>query len=310
MPGGKRDGSGRKKLPESEKKVKMLLSFEPVVEKWIRYKAPENHSQFVNNIMKNTMVASTTKIIALVNQAGGVAKTTMTMNIGYQLAKLGHRVLLVDLDPQATLTDFMGLESHSLEQTVGDSLLDESVELAIHSGLHGMDLSPCNLDLSVAEFKLVAAIGREMRLKSILKKHLSSYDYILIDCPPNLGILSAIGLTAATHVLVPVQTQYKAYLGVDNLLSTIDTIRTQVNSELQIAGFIPTLHSNTTQNASILEALRTNLSAIAPICEPVNRATAFADASMAHLPLALFDAKHPAVTVLESIAKLLETLNA
>jgi chromosome partitioning protein len=310
MAGGKRVGSGRKKLDRSAKKVRMLLNFDPTVAEWVRDKADNQYSKFVNNILKDTIdLEPKAKIITLVNQAGGVAKTTMTMNIGYQLAKLGHRVLLIDLDPQASLTDFMGLESYNLEQTVGDSLLDENIDLIIHPDLHSMDLSPSNLDLSATEFKLVAAIGREMRLKSVLKKHLSNYDFILIDCPPNLGILSAIGLTAATHVLVPVETQYKAYQGVDNLLFTIDTIRTQVNPGLKIAGFIPTRHANTKQNIAILAALHENLSEIAPIYEPVPRATAFADASMAHVPLGIFARSHPAVAILESIAKSLEELN-
>ncbi len=316
--GGKREGSGKKKLDPSQKKIRMLINLDPAIAKWVRDNAQSRYSQFINNNLKYmhdltekelSQQKSPSKIIAFVNQAGGVAKTTMTMNLGYQLAQLGHRILLVDLDPQAALTDFMGLEPYDLKQTVGDSLLDDSIDLAIHKDLHGMDLAPCNLSLSTTEFKLVAAIGREMRLKNVLKKHLFDYDFILIDCPPNLGILSAIGLTAATHVVVPTQTNWKSYRGVSDLLETIDTIRTQVNPDLKIAGFVPTIYSaNTSHDLAILEATKENLGKVAPIFETVPRATAFAGASMAHLPLALFSRSHPALKSLKSIAKSLESV--
>lgn len=314
--GGKREGAGKKKVDPTLKKVRRLVNFDPAVDRWIRDSAPHsNYSQFINNNLKYMQDRTQaevsqrkSKIVAFVNQAGGVAKTTMTMNIGYQLAQLGHRILLIDLDPQAALTDFMGLEPYDLKQTVGDSLLDESIDLAIHRNLHGMDLAPCNLSLSTTEFKLVAAIGREMRLKNVLKKQLPDYDFILIDCPPNLGILSALGLTAATHVVIPTQTNWKSYRGVGDLLETIDTIRTQVNLDLKIAGFIPTIYSNTSHDLAILEATKENLAKIAPIFETVPRATAFAGASMAHQPLALFSRSHPALKSLNSIAKSLEQL--
>lgn len=308
--GGRRKGAGRKKSSPAEHKVKVHLNLDPAVTKWIQTNAQSSNSQFVNDKLKLIMKSEhTSRTIAIVNQAGGVAKTTTTMNIGYHLAQSGHRVLLVDLDPQASLSDFMGLEPYDLTRTVADSLLDENVELAIHPNLHGMDLAPCNLDLSAAEFQLSTAMAREMRLKYVLDQHLSNYDFILIDCPPNLGVLSLIALSAATHVLVPIQTQYKSYRAISYLLETIGKVKNYINPGLKIAGFIPTLHAKTTQNLLILEGLKEQLAEIAPLLPAIPRATAFADASMSHKPLAVFARSHPAVPVLESIAQFLEKLD-
>jgi chromosome partitioning protein len=122
------------------------------------------------------------KIIAFFNQAGGVAKTSLTMNVGYQLSQQEQRVLLVDIDPQASLTVFMGLESHELENIIADCLLDEDAPLPIHKGLHGMDLVPSNIDLSAVEIQLSSVMAREIRLKQALADELDNYDFILIDC--------------------------------------------------------------------------------------------------------------------------------
>ncbi|HEY9909375.1 MAG TPA: ParA family protein [Thermosynechococcaceae cyanobacterium] len=247
------------------------------------------------------------KTIAIFNQAGGVAKTTLTMNLGYHLGQHGHRVLLVDMDPQASLTTFMGLEPYELEPTIVDSLLKE-VKLPIHRQIHGIDLLPANITLSSAEFQLASAIAREWKLKRALSSVTEDYDYTLIDCPPTLGILSILSLVAATHVLIPLQTHYKAYKGVDLLLDTIRQIREQVNPTLQIAGLIPTMYSNTGQDRTILEAVRQQLENVAPLYPAIPRAIAFADASMSHQPLALYDPKHPAVQILITLSKHLETL--
>lgn len=247
------------------------------------------------------------KTIAVFNQAGGVAKTTLTMNLGYHFNQHGHSVLLVDMDPQASLTTFMGLEPYDLEVTITNCLLGD-LPLPLHKGIHGMDLVPANISLSGAEFQLSSAIAREWKLKRALAKISDTYDFILIDCPPTLGILSILSLVAATHVLIPLQTHYKAYKGADLLLDTVRQIREQVNPELSIAGIIPTMFAGTGQDKTILEAVHQQLDNIAPILPSVPRAIAFADASMSHLPLALYDPKHNAVKVLESIVQTLEKI--
>jgi chromosome partitioning protein len=247
------------------------------------------------------------RIIAVFNQAGGVAKTTLAMNLGYQLSQREHRVLLVDIDPQASLTTFMGLEPYELEETIADSLLKDA-RLPIHHGLHQMDLIPANITLSGAEFQLASAIAREWKLKRVLSSAIDNYQFILIDCPPTLGILSILSLVAATHVLIPLQTHYKAYKGADLLLDTVRQIKEQVNPELKIAGIIPTMLANTGQDRAILEAVQQQLAHVAPIYPAVPRAIAFADASMSRQPLAVYDSKHPAVKVLDSIVENLEML--
>jgi chromosome partitioning protein len=249
------------------------------------------------------------KIIAFFNQAGGVAKTSLTMNIGYQLSLLQQRVLLVDLDPQASLTIFMGLESHELVSIIADSLLDEDTPLPIHRGLHGMDLVPANIDLSAVEIQLSSVMARETRLQQALAGELNNYDFILIDCPPSLGILSILALTAATHVLVPVQTHFKAFKGVELLLDTIAKVKKRINPGLGIAGFVPTLYTNASQDRQILEALQEQVSSLATVFPPIPRATAFADAAMSLQPLAIYAPRHPAIATLEMIALSLEKLN-
>ena len=249
-----------------------------------------------------------TKIIALFNQAGGVCKTSLAMNVGYQLGQRHHRVLLVDLDPQASLTTFMGLEPHELEETIADAVLDEDDEsLPVHTNLHGVHLCPSNITLSAAELQLASVMARETRLRQALAPVQHNYDFILIDCPPSLGVLSILGLTAATHVLVPIQTHFKAFKGTELLLNTIKQVKRRVNPSLAIAGFVPTLYQSTaSQDHTILEALNEQLSPLATVFDPIPRATAFADAAMSLQPLAIYAPKHPGVSALNAIASGLE----
>ncbi len=151
-----------------------------------------------------------TKIIALFNQSGGVGKTTLTMNLGYHLGQKKNRVLLVDIDPQASLTTFMGIDPEELERTIYESVVGEE-PIYIIEQINGLDLVPANINLSAAELELVSSLMREVRLKNALASIADKYDFILIDCPPSLGILTVLSLVAATRVLVPIQTQFKSF---------------------------------------------------------------------------------------------------
>ncbi len=248
------------------------------------------------------------KIIAIFNQAGGVMKTSLTMNLGYQLHLKKHHVLLVDVDPQASLTMFMGLEPHELEAIVGDSILKSETQLPIHHNLHGMDLIPANITLSAVELQLASVMAREVRLKQALEPILDQYNFIFIDCPPSLGVLSILSLSAATHVLIPIQTHFKAFKGTELLLDTIKQVKKHINPKLAIAGFVPTLYANASQDKVILEALQQQLSPLAPVFDTIPRATAFADAAMNRQPLAIYASKHPAIVVLNKIAQGMEKL--
>lgn len=240
--------------------------------------------------------------IAIFNQAGGVGKTTLTMNIGYHLAQLKQKVLLLDLDPQASLTIFCGLKPKELLKTVYESLFQET-SLPICSDIHGMDLVPANINLSALEKTLADAIMKELRLKNALENLQNQYDFILIDCPPSLGFLSIMSLIASTHVLVPIQTQYKAIMGTQQLIDTIKRVRKYGNSTVKLAGVVPTMFdSRAKQEQESLKRIQ-NAFVQATVWPPIVRATDFVNASQAHVPFAHYAPKHSSVRILETIAK-------
>lgn len=242
------------------------------------------------------------RTIAVFNQAGGVGKTTLTMNLGYHLAEFNKKILLLDVDPQASLTVFFGLKSKELSSTVYESLVKET-PLPVHSDLHGMDLVPANINLSAAEKTLSDEIMKELRLKNALEPLQSHYDFILIDCPPSLGFLSIMSLIAATHVLIPIQTQYKAIMGTQQLIDTIQRVRKYGNPKIQLAGVIPTMFDSRAKQEQ--ESLKRIQKAFAKtiVSSPIPRATDFINASQAHVPFALYAPKHPSVAILQAIAK-------
>jgi len=240
------------------------------------------------------------KIIAFFNQAGGVGKTTITQNIGYHLAQNQKKVLLIDLDPQASLTSFMGLEPAEQETTIYQPLVEEqSLNLPIQTNLFGLDFISSNLLLANAEQQLIFANLREFRLQQLLEPIRSNYDFILIDCPPSLGLLSLIALVASDGVIVPVQTQFKATVGTDSLLQTVYKVRKQINSNLEILGFIPTqyLRTNKTEQR-VLELIDEQLSTVAPILTPLPRATAIAEATEYGMPFSLTPKKNATIVKL------------
>jgi chromosome partitioning protein len=249
-------------------------------------------------------------VISLFNQAGGVGKTTLAQNLGYQLSCLSHRILLVDLDPQASLTSFMGIEPADLSDTIYTSLVEEEARPLATQKVHNLDLAPSNLLLANAEQQLIFAPLREYRLKNVLEPYLDNYDYILIDCPPSLGILSLIGLVASRYVLVPIQTQFKATVGTDSLLSTIYKIRKQIEPNLEIMGFVPTQYSkNNNTEQRVLDLLHEQLSSVAPIFDPLPRATSIAEATEYGQPYALSPKSHPAiVNIFVQYAKRIESI--
>ena len=249
-----------------------------------------------------------TPAITLFNQSGGVGKTTLTMNLGYALAQLPFKVLLIDLDPQSSLTTFMGIEPTELSETLYDALIHEK-NLPILSSIHKMDLVPTNINLSVAELELVSAFNREARLKNTLNSVRAEYDFILIDCPPSLGLLSVLGLTAATHLLVPIETEFKSYFGTGLLLETVARIRRHVNPALLFAGFVPMkFDRRRSQHTRTYEQMQQELSVLGTVFTPVPDSTVFPDATEERLPLALFKPNHKAVEVLSSIAQTLAQL--
>jgi chromosome partitioning protein len=245
------------------------------------------------------------KIITVFNQAGGVGKTTLVMNLGYHLGQCGLRTLLIDMDPQASLTTFMGLDPVELDATIYESLID-TAPVPVKQDVHGMSLAPANLNLSAAELELVVADMRDLRLKDALVPLHDDFDVILIDCPPSLGILTYISLVAAHEVLVPIQTQFKAFQGTDLLLRTVARVRARPNRNLKITGFLPTMFDGrNSQDERTYAAIKEQLGSFGHVFTPIPRSTVFADAAEARQPLALYQPKHPAVEVLKNIGETL-----
>jgi chromosome partitioning protein len=247
------------------------------------------------------------RVFALFNQAGGVGKSTLTMNLGYSLATLKpkktNQVLLVDLDPQASLTVFMGADPDTIAASIYDAIVPET-GLPLIKEQHQMDLAPASQRLADAEQELVLADMRDVRLRDALESVQSQYDYILIDCPPSLGILSYLALVAADYILVPIQTQFKAFKGTDQLLGTLTRVKKRANPELQIAGFIPNLYdSRNSHDEIMLNAISEQLAPFGRVFSPIPKSTAFADAAMERKPLALYSTRHPAKKIIDSIAK-------
>jgi chromosome partitioning protein len=196
------------------------------------------------------------RVVAFTNQKGGVAKTTTTLNLGVAFQEMGHRALLVDLDPQGNLTMSLGLDPDSVRPSMYDVLVSGvSIEDAIHH--QELDVAVSNIDLAAAEIALSSLIGRERALsKALLQVH-DTYEFVLIDTPPSLGLLTINALTASDAVIVPVQCEYLSLRGLAQLERTLELVRDNLNPNVHIAGILPTMYdSRTVHGREAVEVLR------------------------------------------------------
>lgn len=187
-------------------------------------------------------------VIALANQKGGVGKTTTSINLGACLADNHQRVLLIDLDPQGNATSGLGIEKRNIKQSVYDVLINEVPlkEVIQPSSHQGLDIAPTTIALSGAEVELTNLMARETRLKDAFGDLRNKYDFILIDCPPSLGLLTINAFTAADSILIPVQSEYYALEGLSQLLNTVKLVKKHFNPEMKIEGVLLTMYDRRT----------------------------------------------------------------
>lgn len=201
-----------------------------------------------------------TRTIVVANQKGGVGKTTTVVNLGAALAAMGHRVLLIDMDPQAALTASFGLDPYNLPRSMYSVLIHENFSMARvlrPAGRTAMALAPASVDLASAEVQLVNMKKRAFRLRHALERNRIPFNFILIDTPPSLGLLTLNGLVGAREVLVPVQSHYLAMRGVRSLLETIWRVKRRLNPGLRLLGLLPTMYDPNSRHATeVIQELR------------------------------------------------------
>lgn len=192
-----------------------------------------------------------THIIAVANQKGGVGKTTTAVNLAASLAHIGFEVLLVDMDAQGNATSGLGIDKQSLEKTMYHVLVDEFPleQIVQPTVMEGLDIAPASVDLVGAEIELVPLMSREQRLAQAMNRVTAMYNYIIIDCPPSLGMLTINSLTAAQKVLIPIQCEYYALEGLGLLMNTINAVQQRLNPRLTIEGVVLTMYDSRTNLA-------------------------------------------------------------
>ncbi|HEY8476902.1 MAG TPA: AAA family ATPase [Chloroflexota bacterium] len=251
------------------------------------------------------------RTVAIANQKGGVGKTTTCLNLGAALAARGYRVLLVDLDPQGSLTSAAGIEPNELADTVYSAMMhylqeNEAPDLGgyLHAIGPSLDILPANIELSVAEVELQNAIRREYVLAEVLDPVADRYDVVLVDCPPSLSLLTVNALTAADEVLIPVVPEYLAARGLGLLLNMIQRVRkSRLNPRLAIAGVLLTMvDQRTSHGQEVVRSIRAHLDGLAPILGEVKRTVKVSEASAAGVPLLRYAARSDSAQAYDRVA--------
>ena len=242
------------------------------------------------------------RTLAFANQKGGVAKTTSTLSTAVALKERGRDVLVVDLDPQGALTYSLGVDPDELEETVNDVLV-RRLPAADVIKVREVDLLPANIDLAGAEAILLAKTGREYALQRALRDLGDRYDYILIDCPPSLGILTINGLTAAGEVVIPLQAEALSHRGVGQLIETLADIRHFTNPDLKVLGVIPTLFDGRSNHSKEVLADVGGRYDVRVLQPPVRRSIKFAEAAQQGRSIISYAPTHPGAEAYRAVAR-------
>lgn len=246
------------------------------------------------------------RVIAMVNQKGGVGKTTSTVSLGAALAGYGRKVLLVDFDPQGALSVALGLNPNASDLSIYNLLTDDGChvgDVITSTKVPGLDLIPSNIDLSAAEVQLVSEVGREYALQRALEPIINEYDIVLIDCQPSLGLLTLNALTASKEVIIPMATEYFALRGVALLKDTIDKVTSRLNPQLKIMGVLPTMHDpRTLHSREVLESV-TGAFGDTVFSTTINRTIKFPDSAVAGEPITQFAASSSGAEAYRRLAR-------
>ena len=233
-------------------------------------------------------VARPARVLAMANQKGGVGKTTTAINLGAALAELGSRVLLIDMDPQGSLGVGLGADPHARQQTIYNLLLVDGTtvdEVLVRTNVENLHLLPANIDLAAAELLLVQEVAREQALRRVVEHVQYRYDFVLIDCPPSLGLLTINGLTAAEGVIVPLEAEYFALRGMSLLMQTLEKVQARLNPQLKLEGIVATMFDGRTLHArEVLERVRSAFGD-AVFKTTINKTIRFAEAPVAGEPI-------------------------
>jgi chromosome partitioning protein len=246
------------------------------------------------------------KILAMCNQKGGVGKTTSTINLGAALAECGRRVLLVDFDPQGALSVGLGIQPHELDQTVYNVIMERSVsilDVLRKTRVDNVDLLPSNIDLSAAEVQLVAEVGREHTLLRVLRPVIDTYDYVLVDCQPSLGLLTVNALTAADGVIIPLECEFFSLRGVALLIDTIEKVQERLNPKLDITGILATMFDPRTLHSKEVMARVVEAFGDTVFDTVINRTVRFPETTVAGEPITTWAPKSAGAAAYRALAR-------
>jgi spoOJ regulator protein len=242
----------------------------------------------------------------MVNQKGGVGKTTSTINLGAALAECGRKVLLVDFDPQGALSAGFGANPHELDLTVYNVMMDRKVDIKdviLPTGVENIDLLPANIDLSAAEVQLVNEVAREQVLASALRKVRDEYDVILIDCQPSLGLLTVNALTASEGVIIPLICEFFALRAVALLVDSIEKVQDRLNPDLEISGVLATMFDARPIHSKEVLARIVDAFGDKVFDTVIKRTVKFPDASVSAEPILSYASSHPGAEAYRQVAR-------